>query len=311
MRLVIATFAALLTCSALAQSPKWEEELLAVCGKMDSTEFCFINPYTLQVEKWDQLAQPRFWQKIMRLSPDSCIVNIGATRQIIEITSLKTWNAQSDAQKDAYRDSVRNLHGLPADERIFVTSGKNDFYRFDAVIPTISRGIEIFRQYNVDPWYAQAILLIESPGKLAKSTAGAYGPFQLMKGVAISHGLKVNNTIDERKDFDKSAMAASSLISKVCIPEARRILNAYQIEFNETETWFRLFVLHIYHAGAGNVSQVMQAIAPTSGGIELITKMWQTKAGQFGNASQNYSQLALASFLVLAEIIDALQVPAS
>jgi len=306
MRLLITASLAFFTFALNAQSPKWEAELLAIYGQSDSSVFCFVNPNTLRAEKWDQLAQPRFWQKIMRLSPDSCIVNIGSTRQIIEITSLKAWNTQSDAQKDRYRDSIRNIHGISAEEKIFVTSGKNDFYRFDAVIPTISRGIEVFRHHNVDPWYAQAILLIESPGTLAKSTAGAYGPFQLMKGVAISHGLKVNNTLDERKDFDKSAMAASSLISKVCIPEARRILNAHQIDFEENATWFRLFVLHIYHAGAGNVSQVIQAIAPSAGGMELITTMWQTKAGQFGNSSQNYSQLALASFLVLSELIDLL-----
>jgi hypothetical protein len=306
MRTFFAACFIILTSASIAQTPKWEDELLAVCGQTDSAEFCFVNPYTLQVEKWDQLAQPRFWQKIMRLSPDSCIVNIGATRHIIEITSLKTWNAQSDERKNAYRDSVRLHHGLAADEKIFVTTGKNDFYRFDAVIPTISRGIEVFRKYNVDPWYAQAILLIESPGKLAKSSAGAYGPFQLMKGVAIQHGLTVNGSVDERKDFDKSAMAASSLIGKICIPEARRILNAHQIVYNEQDTWFRLFVLHIYHAGAGNVAQVVQAISPTSGGMELITKMWQTKAGHFGNSSQNYSQLALASFLVLGEMIDLL-----
>ncbi len=42
----------------------------------------------------------------------------------------------------------------------------------------ISRGIEQFIINDTDPWYAQAILMIESPGKLAYSNAGAYGPFQ-------------------------------------------------------------------------------------------------------------------------------------
>jgi hypothetical protein len=30
--------------------------------------------------------------------------------------------------------------------------------------------------------------------------------------------------------------------------------------------------------------------------------MWQTTAGQFGNSSQNYSQLALAAQLILHEM---------
>ena len=192
---------------------------------------------------------------------------------------------------------------MAAEEKVFMTTGKNDFYHFNAVIPSISKGIEVFNQNGVDPWYAQAILMIESPGKLAKSNVGAYGPFQLMKAVAIKQGLTVNGAIDERKDFEKSAWAAGKLIKNICIPEAKRILNGHNLSYNENDLWFRLFVLHIYHAGSGNVSQVVNAIQPTQGGQDLITQMWQTKAGRFGNASQNYSQLALASFLVLNEML--------
>ena len=45
-----------------------------------------------------------------------------------------------------------------------------------------------------------------------------------MKRVARAYGLKVNRSVDERKDFDKSAVAASKLISKSCIPYAKKIL---------------------------------------------------------------------------------------
>jgi len=61
--------------------------------------------------------------------------------------------------------------------------------------------------------------------------------------------------------------------------------------------------LHIYHAGAGNVAAVVNKIAPKSGGQALITEMWQTSAASFGNNSQNYTQLALASQLILHEMI--------
>ncbi len=71
-----------------------------------------------------------------------------------------------------------------------MTTGKSDFYQFDKVFPSISRGVDVFVQNQTDPWYAQAILLIESPGKLAYSNVGALGPFQLMKSVARNHGVK-------------------------------------------------------------------------------------------------------------------------
>lgn len=309
MRSVLLILIFISTNSLLAQGRQvhhWENELLTICTVSDTSDLCLVNPGTIHSERWHDLAQPKFWQKIMRLSPDSCILNVGATREIIEVTSVKSWNSLSDSQKDAYRDSVRNSKGLSTDEKIFMTTGKNDFYQFNAVIPSITRGIEVFNENGVDPWYAQAILLIESPGKLAKSNVGAYGPFQLMKAVAIKQGLTVNNNIDERKDFDKSAWAAGKLIKNTCIPEAKRILSAHNVPFSENELWFRLFVLHIYHAGAGNVAQVINAIQPSEGGQQLITTMWQTKAGHFGNASQNYSQLALASFLVLQEMIETL-----
>ncbi len=292
--------------SQSAPPAHWEDEILAICNDLDDTDMCFVNPSSLHTEKWNELAQPLFWQKIMRLSPDSCIINIGSTREIVTITSLSDWNKISDADKDLFRDSVRVSRNLPLDEKIYMTTGKNDFYHFTAVMPSITRGIEVFNENGVDPWFAQAILLIESPGKLAKSSVGAYGPFQLMKGVALNLGLKVNGSVDERKDFDKSAWAAGKLIKTICIPEAKRILDKHNLSYSENELWFRLFVLHIYHAGSGNVAQVMNAINPSEGGQSLITQMWQTKAGHFGNASQNYSQLALASFLVLNEMLSGL-----
>lgn len=133
---------------------------------------------------WDKLAQPNFWKKIMILSPDSILVNIAATREIVAKMSMKDWDKQTDNEKDAYRDSIRYNYCLNEDARIFVTTGKNHFYKFQTVFPELSRGIQQFEKHEVAPWYAQAILLIESPGQLKKSRVGAYGPFQLMPRVA-------------------------------------------------------------------------------------------------------------------------------
>jgi hypothetical protein len=279
----------------------WDEEKIEV--KKGTSQNTILSASVLYSEGWSELAQPKFWKQIMQLSPDSCLINVAATRNIVAKMSLKDWNAQSDNEKDQYRDSIRTMLSLDGEARIFVTTGKSDFYKFDVVYPDLQLGVEAFERYNVDPWYAQAILLIESPGQLKKSRSGAYGPFQLMPRVARAQGLTVNRYKDERSDFDRSAYGASRLISRVCIPEAKRILTAHNLEFKENDLWFRLFVLHVYHAGAGNVSAVVAKINPEKGGQSLIQAMWVNTAAQFGNNSQNYTQLALASQLILDDIV--------
>lgn len=281
----------------------WDEEKIEV--KKGTEQNTILSANALISEGWSELPQPKFWKQIMELSPDSCLINIAESRVIVSKMSLADWNAQSDLEKNNYRDSIRTTYNLSNDARIFVTSGKNDFYKFDVVYSSLSEGVEAFERYGVDPWYAQAILLIESPGQLKKSRSGAYGPFQLMPAVARAQGLTVNKYTDERADFDRSAYGASRLISKVCIPEAKRILDSHGLTYKEDDIWFRLFVLHVYHAGAGNVSAVVDKIAPEQGNMEIITAMWQNTAAQFGNNSQNYSQLALASQLILHDIVHA------
>jgi uncharacterized protein (DUF2132 family) len=82
------------------------------------------------------------------------------------------------------------------------------------------------------------------------------------------------------------------------------MLDSRGIKYNETDTWFRLLVMHSYHAGAGNVACAINKINPTTGGQELIIKLWKTEACGFKNESQNYSQLALAALLNFEDLID-------
>ncbi|MFT5858456.1 MAG: hypothetical protein ACI865_000544 [Flavobacteriaceae bacterium] len=296
------TLLALIPTTLLAQPEgSWDDEKIEV--KSQGAQNTIMSAEALYDEGWAKLAQPIFWKQIMQLSSDSCIINIASTRTIIAKMSNAGWNRQSDAEKTVFRDSIRVLHNLDQEEHIYVTTGKSDFYKFQVVYPSISEGVKAFERYSVDPWYAQAILLIESPGQLKKSRAGAFGPFQLMPAVARAQGLTVNRYTDERKDFDRSAYGASRLINTICIPEARRILNAHSLEFKETDLWFRLFVLHVYHAGSGNVRAVVNKINPSKGGQALIQSMWVNSAASFGNNSQNYTQLALASQLILDEMV--------
>lgn len=282
-------------------SANWDDEMIQV---NDPSKSCVLmGPQAIFDSNWDTLNQPLFWKQVMKLHPDSCLLNAGSTRQILHKMDCKSWNKKTEAQKKLFKDSLRSTYQLAVDERIMCTTGKSHFYKFDEVFNSLSKGIVAFEKYEVDPWYAQSILLIESPGQLVKSNVGAYGAFQLMPGVARAQGLKVNKTIDERKDFDRSAFAAASLIKKICIPEAKKILDSHGLSYNERDLWFRLFVMHVYHAGALNVKAVVAKIKPTSGGQDLITKMWQTEAASFGNASQNYTQLIIASQLILNDMV--------
>ncbi|MNU87841.1 hypothetical protein D3C71_776380 [compost metagenome] len=300
-RKTLLTLLACIPFLSFSQNSAWEPEMISITE--GSAEHIIMGSAGIQTAQWDQLQHPKFWQQIMILSPDSVLVNVGATRQIIAKMSNKDWHTQTEIQKTLFKDSVRTLLGLSAEERINVTTGKNDFYRFDLVFESLPKGVSAFEQFGVDPWYAQSILLIESPGRMQKSSVGAYGPFQLMPSVARSMGLTVNRSVDERKDFMRSAYAASQLLKRVCIPSARHIAEGAGLTVDEQAIWFRLLTMHVYHAGALNVKAVVNAIGQVASGEELIQKMWVTSAASFGNASQNYSQLALAAHIQLSQII--------
>ena len=277
-----------------------------------------VNPHTNKNEDYifdqalynfrvDTLPQVIFWRQIMNLHQDSSILCVASNRSFIQKVSNKEWDKQSDEQKKAFRDSLKCALGLDTNERILLTAGKKFFYDFNKTYLNFHRGINCFVENEVDPWYAQAILLIESPNKLQKSNAGAYGPFQLMKEVARLFGLKVNKHIDERADFDRSAYAASSLIKKVCIPNARRILDSLGINnYREDELWFRMLVMHCYHAGSGNVQSALFTFRPQEGNMDLIYNLWRAQTRRFKSASQNYSQLVLAAMLEMNDRVSAL-----
>ena len=302
--LIITCFLSCLVFFSFVNSYGGHREDVDVTAVNDTINYNFVSNKQLYVEGWDTLPQPKFWRKLMTMGDDSALINIAKTRQIIKKVAVEVWEECSDEEKDVYRDSIRTAYGLGEEAHIYMTSGKRAFYDFNHVIPSIGKGVIIFEENDVNPFYAQAILLIESPNKLQKSEVGAYGSFQLMKRVAIDLGLKVNSHTDERKDFDKSAWAAAKLIRTICIPELNKILDAKNITYTTKETWYKLLVLHVYHAGAGNVKKAINVINPTDGNMDLITTLWQTEAGGFRNASQNYTQLALASMFELDEIIN-------
>jgi hypothetical protein len=303
MRNILFFFSIVVSIFSNAQLPQ-DYSMEQVEVQMNEHNGVIMDANKLYQDKWAALPQPLFWKQVMLMSPDSVLINVANDRTVLCKMSLADWHALGNKGKDEFKADLRIEHNLDVSEDLYVTTGKNDFYKFDVVYPSISKGVTAFEASGVDPWYAQAILLIESPGQLKMSRSGAYGAFQLMPGVARAQGLTVNKYTDERTDFYRSAEGAAGLISKICIPEARKILDAHGLNYSENETWFRLFVLHIYHAGAGNVSAVVNKINPSEGGQELIKAMWLNKAASFGNNSQNYTQIALASQLILHEMVE-------
>jgi len=298
--LYLCCFSLLLNLWACGQL-SYDSEKIDVHRNNDS--YVLMDIDQLYQDGWSELPQADFWKKVMKLPPDSCIINIASTRQILETKAFEDWKKQTEEQKQAYKDSLRKINKLDSTAQIYVTSGKKEFYLFEEVYPTLSQGIEAFELYGVDPWYAQAILLIESPGQIKKSTAGAYGPFQLMPKVAQKLGLTVSDTLDERTNFERSAYASARLMKTICIPETKKILQNVKLQYNENDLWFRLLVLHVYHAGAKNVQAATSKIQIVNNGQDLIRKLWQTSASNFKNSSQNYSQIAIAAMLTLNDII--------
>ena len=272
----------------------------------DTSRIRFVNQAELAQAGWDTLAQPRFWQEVLNLSPDSMLINVAATRRILLRVSATAWKRQTEEEKAAYKDSINRAYNLDQGTQLNVTSGKKEFYEIKKTLGTISTAVQVFENEGTDPWFAQTIILIESPGKFkAKSSVGAYGPFQLMPAVARKYGLIVNTKVDQREDLGLSARASARFVGGVCVPSVRRMLNERNIAFKESDLWFRLLVLHAYHAGAGNVAAVLNAINPQEGGMDLIRTIWVTQAGTFKNESQNYSQIALASLINYDRLINA------
>jgi hypothetical protein len=276
-----------------------------VISHNDTMHLSFVNDSSLYKEGWDTLAQAKFWKDVICMNSDSCIINVASCRKPLDKVSRSIWMNQSELEKGRYKDSVCSAYCYEAGTNLFVTSGKGEFYELKKVLPDISKAIRVFQQNNCDPFYAQAILLIESPGKSkSKSYVGANGPFQLMASVARKYGLHVSKSRDERTDLEKAGRVAAKLLNTSCVAYVKQYLNERSIAYNETDLWFRLLVLHAYHAGAGSVHCVINQLNPSKGGVDLFRQIWQTECGRFKNESQNYSQIALASLVSFDEIIN-------
>lgn len=275
------------------------------CCKLpsDSIERCFILDSTIYAEKWDTLSQINFWRLMINLEPETAYTSIAGERKILDTIAAIWYDSLNIDEKNQYKDSIRKKYQLPENTKLLVTAGRKNFYQIPAVLQSIDTAIKIFIQQGVDPWYAQSIILIESPNRLEYSWAGAYGPFQLMKGTAKHYGLKTDKDKDERAILSMAAPVAAKYIKETCIPTVEQTLKKHNITYSQSDVWFKMLVLHVYHAGSVNVIGLINSIKPSIGGLTLIKAIWSNEYKSFKNASQNYSQVALAANLELMKII--------
>ena len=120
------------------------QHLIDVYCSEDSCSHTVIDPEVLMVERWDTLAQSKFWKLVIGMTSDSCIVNVAHNRKILGYVHKDDWFCQTEKEKKSYKDSVIYYNCLDSNTRIYITSGKKDFYLIEEVIPSISMAIDIF-----------------------------------------------------------------------------------------------------------------------------------------------------------------------
>ncbi len=262
------------------------------------TAFFYKIPYN-QIQSFQVEKEVQFWHYAMQLSPDSVLIYTQQKRQVLaKLHKNQVLNFKDSCCKDSVFHNFRFHNNLPYNLPLRYLEGKSNFYQWEQVKQYIKPAGRIFSELDVNPIYAQFVLLVECPSNPSgRSSAGAVGHFQLMPFVAKKYGLKISIEEDERTDLQKGAYAAAMHFKQYCIPMANRILNKHNIPIEENELWYQLFVLHIYNAGAGNVAKAIQVVPTQIGGPELIKQLWHTSAGGFKNSSQNYTQIAIAAYL--------------
>ncbi len=153
-----------------------------VIGYGTKSQSKFINNAAIFKEGWDTLSHVRFWQEIMAMPHDSLLLNVAHLRKPLFSLHVSDWSCQTVDEKDEYKRLVCVSNDLSSATSIYATAGKEHFFEFRKVLPMIPTAIDIFEQEGTDPWYAQTILLIESPGKTqGTSYAGARGAFSAVR----------------------------------------------------------------------------------------------------------------------------------
>ena len=62
---------------------------VAYCN--DTLKQQFVSNKNLFSEKWDTLAQVKFWQDVIKTSSDSLILNLASERKLLQKISIEEW----------------------------------------------------------------------------------------------------------------------------------------------------------------------------------------------------------------------------
>ena len=90
--------------------------------------------------------------------------------------------------------------------------------------PFFDKISDVFTSHDL-PIELKYLAVIESDLKSsATSRVGAAGPWQFMPQTARELGLKVNRSIDERRDFVKSTHAAAKYLGFVCLKNSQLVI---------------------------------------------------------------------------------------
>ncbi len=262
------------------------------------SRFAFLALDPASSKQLCQQAGPMFWRQVLDLSKDSSVIVHVQTRQTFGVLPAKFIDSLEHIGKlDSFAKAFRMALGFDSLAPIKFVRGKSQFFQYHKIGPLMNEAFAVFRQQGLDPRIAEMLLLIESPNNPGGvSSSGAVGHFQLMPFVAKKYGLSVSPGHDERLDFSRSAYAAARLIKEYAEPNADAICVAAGLEVDRQALWYQMLILHIYNAGAASVKEAAAVIGSASDPYEWIQQFWKTKAGRFGNQSQNYSQVALASY---------------
>ncbi len=258
-------------------------------------------------------SQVQFWKRNIQLSEDSFLVVNQRNREILDVLHKKTvLNIEDGQNLKSLGQIYRSLSKDSIEPTVKFVRGRKSFFNYEGIGPQLETGMRIFAEHDVNPIICQMLLLIESPNNpRGISVSGAAGHFQLMPSVAKRYGLRViapynrYHAADERYNFYKSAHVAARLVKGYCIPQAKMVCKTLNLEPDLDALWFNLLVLHVYNAGGGTLNHVANNIKRDfKDGNEFVVALWSTRLGRFGNSSQNYSQLCLASYLAYSEFLE-------
>ena len=98
---------------------------------------------------------------MMQVGPDWSVVYAPSSRKILNRIPTVIWKKFNRYQRYQHLQEFSKQHCVEGN--LFVAQGKSNFYRFHEVLPEMKSVIATFNRYGVDPWYAQSVLMIESP----------------------------------------------------------------------------------------------------------------------------------------------------